>query len=59
MKDMPRWIVSHVSPGKHKFEITVYFDNIPPVRQTFELTWSGRWSDSYEEMLNQIEIKAL
>ncbi|OGF97327.1 MAG: hypothetical protein A2Z86_10370 [Candidatus Glassbacteria bacterium GWA2_58_10] len=59
LKDMPRWILSHVAPGKHLFEITVYFDNIPPVSKKFELFWSGRWPESYEEMLKQIVIKAL
>jgi len=59
MKDMPRWIGSHVAPGKHRFEITVYFDNIPPVSKTFELSWSGRWYDDYEEMLKQIVIKTI
>ena len=59
MKDMPRWILSYVASGKHRFEITVYFDNIPPVSKTFELFWSGRWNDNYKEMLKQIVIKEL
>ena len=59
MKDMPRWILSHVAPGKHRFKITVYFDNIPPVSKIFELSWSGHWSDNYEKMLKEIVIKPL
>ena len=59
MQDMPRWILSHVAPGKHRFEITVYFDNIPPVSKKFELTWSGEWRDKYKEMLEQVIIKTL
>jgi len=59
MKDMPRWILSHVAPGKHRFKITVYFENIPPVSKTFELSWSGQWSDDYEKMLKEIVIKPL
>ena len=59
MMDMPRWILSHVSPGKHRFEITVYFDNIPPVSEKFELSWSGRWKDDFNEMLKEIVIKAI
>jgi len=45
MLDTPRWILSHVPPGKHKFKITVFFENRPPVSQVFSLEWSGKWFD--------------
>jgi hypothetical protein len=43
MFDTPRWILSHVPPGKHKFKITIFFENRPPVEQVFSLEWSGKW----------------
>jgi hypothetical protein len=45
MLDTPRWILSHVPPGKHKFNITVFFENGPPVEQEFLLEWTGKWFD--------------
>ena len=57
--DKPRWVLSHVAPGKHRFEITVYFENCPPKRRKFEMSWSGQWDDDYKKMLKQILIKPL
>ena len=55
----PRWMSSHVLPGKHRFKITLNFENHPPVQQEFELDWSGKWSDDYESMLKEIIIRRL
>jgi hypothetical protein len=57
--DYPRWMSSHLPPGKHRFRITLYFENRPPVQQEFELDWSGKWSDDYESMLKQIKVRKI
>ena len=37
--------------------ITSYFDDMPPIEQIFELSWSGKCSDDYSSMLKEIKIK--
>jgi len=53
----PRWMSSHVPPGRHKFRITIHFDNRPPMEREFELVWSGKWSGNYDSMLKEVIIR--
>ena len=52
----PRWMSSHMQPGTHRFQITVFFDNRPPVNKMFELQWPEK--RVFENILSSIRIKA-
>ena len=53
----PWWVVSRIPPGKHSFQIMIYFENRKPLELSFDIEWSGKWSDQYETMLEQIKVK--
>lgn len=55
----PRWMSSHISPGKYRFLVIVYFDNRKPLQEKFEVNWTGVWSDDYDNMLKQVTIKKI
>jgi len=51
----PRWMSSHMPPGKHRFQITVYFENRLPAQQWFELQWPEK--PAYDTILSTMDIK--
>jgi len=59
VSEYPRWMSSHIPPGKHRFTIAVHFEGGSPVEQAFELEWSGKWSDDFDSMLREIRIKKI
>ncbi|MBU3959216.1 MAG: hypothetical protein KKI12_08155 [Proteobacteria bacterium] len=50
----PRWMSSHVEPGIHRFQITVFFDNRPPVSKMFEFQWPEK--RVFSDILSNIRI---
>lgn len=44
-------------PGKYKFEIKVYSENIEPIIKRFDLAWSGEWKDNELNMFKEICIE--
>ena len=52
----PSWFDSRLAPGTHRFRITAYFDNMPPVQELFELVWLGKWTDDYHKMSRHAKI---
>jgi hypothetical protein len=55
----PRRMTSHVPPGTHRFRLTVFFENVPPVEAELELEWSGKQRESVESMAQEIKIRKL
>lgn len=51
----PRWMSSHLEPGIHRFQITVFFDNSPPISKTFEIQWPEK--SRFSEILSNMKIK--
>lgn len=51
----PRWMSSHLEPGVHRFEITILFENRPPINKTFEIDWPDK--RSFNNILSTSSIK--
>ncbi len=47
----------HLLPGKYRFCVTIAAENAPPVRQQYEIEFSGIWRDSKEEMLSEVVLR--
>ena len=43
----------------YRLKIAIYCENSPSIEQAFELTWSGVWKDTEEEMFREIVIRRL
>lgn len=46
-------------PGKYRIQISVYGKNVPPVSRKFEISWSGEWRDTEEEMFKELVISSI
>ena len=55
----PRRMTSHVSPGTHRFRLTVFFEEAPSVEAELELEWSGKRRESVELTAQEIKIRKL
>ena len=55
----PRRMTSHVPPGTHRFKLTVFFEEAPPIEAEFELDWPGKQRESIESMVQEIKIMKL
>ena len=56
---LPRWIPSHLDPGKHRILIKIFFENRPPIFKEYELKLNGKWTDAESEMQRQVQIKEI
>jgi len=46
-------------PGNYRLKIAIYCGNSPSIEQVFELSWSGVWKATEEEMFREIVIRRL
>jgi len=46
-------------PQSYRLTIAIYCENSPGIEQVFELTWSGVWKETEEEMFREIVIRRL
>jgi hypothetical protein len=47
---------NRLPPGKYKVDVAVYCENSKTVRGSFEITWSGNWKDTEENMFKEIVV---
>jgi len=46
-------------PSNHKIKVVIYSENAKKCEKMFQITWSGVWKDTEEEMFHELVIKAL
>lgn len=46
-------------PGNHKIKVAIYSENAPKCEKMFQISWSGVWKDTEEEMFRELVIKCL
>ncbi len=44
-------------PGKYALKVSLYSENARPVHTFFEITWSGKWQDSEQDMFHELLIR--
>ena len=45
--------------GKYQIEIGIYSENNKTIRQVFQISWSGQWRETQEEMFKEAVVECL
>lgn len=46
-------------PGDYKIKVAIYSENTPKCEKMFQISWSGVWKDTEEEIFRELVIKCL